>query len=295
MTSKMQEIKKKVVLLDDAIKKGNKKWVEEDILQLLAEISILGNKLKIGEPDRLLDKADKLVEKWYEKKSEEKVCYFDVRNFYGKWASDYDSYPNIAIYLEEKFNKDILSVKDKDVLDLGCGTGRYLLRLAKNNRVVGVDFSKEMLGVAQKNLKKSKLDAELIAQDITKYKSNKKFDLIISMLVFDHLKDVSKLLKVIYESSKIGTEFVFSGVEPARIFRAIAEKDGKAKLLDFASTNQYYHPLEEYLKILRPFGFELVDYKHIFYEKKYQTKKMKKYEKILNKPILVIYKFRRLK
>lgn len=62
------------------------------------------------------------------------------------------------------------------------------------------------------------------------------------------------------------------------------------------TTNQFYHLLEEYLKLLRKIGFELIDYKDLIFEEKYKNKKgFKGVFGSVNKPIIALYIFRKVK
>ena len=65
------------------------------------------------------------------------------------------------------------------ILDIGCGTGRHLVSLAKIGYIVtGIDLSKGMLDVLKE---KNIINATIINADILKYQfpRNEKFDLII--------------------------------------------------------------------------------------------------------------------
>jgi len=70
---------------------------------------------------------------------------------YELWAPAYDRDPNHLLALEERTLKPLLpDLAGQQVLDLGCGTGRWLellLDLAAR-RPVGVDRSPAMLSVA---------------------------------------------------------------------------------------------------------------------------------------------------
>lgn len=93
-------------------------------------------------------------------------------------------------YESANFTKDIpfyaeYTKKCKgEVLELGCGSGRILIPIAKENvRVTGLDISDEMLKLAREKV--DKLDSELknhvqlIQGDMTKFSMDKKFSLII--------------------------------------------------------------------------------------------------------------------
>jgi len=78
----------------------------------------------------------------------------------------------ILLRLRSKFSK---SFNGERVLVFCCGTGldfsHILKKIGKDGKIIGVDFSSEMLKKAEKIIKKEKWDnIELIEADITKFK-----------------------------------------------------------------------------------------------------------------------------
>ncbi len=214
--------------------------------------------------------------------------YLTVGQLYKNWADYYDSDQNLAIFLEERVTRKWFNLKNKEILDLGCGTGRHTLKLAKKNNVTAVDLSKEMLDLARKKAQTEKLKVDFYKIDFSKFKSKKKFDLIISMLVLDHIENLKKVLDKISAMSKVGTELIISNVPAYQIF--------KRRVLETRKINQYYHPLEEYLRLLRAAGFELQDCREMFFEEKdARTKKFDKFKSQLNEPIVNLMKFKKIK
>lgn len=70
-------------------------------------------------------------------------------------------------------------LSDQKVLELGCGTGRVSLALAKKGAIVtAVDISRVMLDLAEKERAHKKIT--YIEDNITQLSLNKKFDLIIA-------------------------------------------------------------------------------------------------------------------
>ncbi len=115
--------------------------------------------------------------------------------------------------------KMIGDVKNKKVLDLGCGPGRYSKILSdKKAKVTGIDNSEKLIEVAQKEAPK----ANFILGDIEKLPfSNNQFDIVISTLVIGHLKDWNKVLKEVNRVLKKDGIFIFSITGP---FSLIKEK-----------------------------------------------------------------------
>jgi 2-polyprenyl-3-methyl-5-hydroxy-6-metoxy-1,4-benzoquinol methylase len=63
------------------------------------------------------------------------------------------------------------------ILDVGCGTGRHAVELAKRGyQITGIDISSGMLTEAKKTADKAGVKLELIHADAAKFKPEKKFD-----------------------------------------------------------------------------------------------------------------------
>lgn len=286
--------------LDISIKKRKKIWTENNIVEMIANLSIFGKYLTNSKsPSDILDKADKLIDEWYDQKCKDTKKDLSVDKFYDFWAKRYDKDPNLAIFLEEKLIKSFIgNVKNKDILDLGCGTGRYTLPLAKKGaNVVGVDFSKAMLKKAKIKAKQTGVKVELINEDITKYSPKKKFDTVLSMLVQGHIKNIDKLIENISKASKLNTEVIISNLHPEVTRKALSKKnkESKAELIPGFRTDHFHHPISEYVKLFDKYGFYLTNIKDLLFEEKYAKRKEFKYlEKNVNKRLFIIMKFKKL-
>jgi len=72
---------------------------------------------------------------------------------------------------------------DKTVLDIGSGSGCIAISLAKhypNAKVTALDISKDALELSKRNAKENDVNLEFINADIINYKSDKKYDIIVS-------------------------------------------------------------------------------------------------------------------
>lgn len=87
-------------------------------------------------------------------------------------------------YLIEKTIKYIkkLNLNKIDILEIGTGSGCISISLKKelNCNVTAIDISKKALLVAKENAKINNVEINFEIQDINKFNSNEKYDLIIS-------------------------------------------------------------------------------------------------------------------
>jgi len=71
----------------------------------------------------------------------------------------------------------------KEILDIGTGSGCIAISLAKNfpkAKITALDISKDALEVAKENAELNNVDIDFVDTDIFKYKSQKKYDVIVS-------------------------------------------------------------------------------------------------------------------
>jgi SAM-dependent methyltransferase len=84
-------------------------------------------------------------------------------------------------------------LRGRSVLDLGCGSGRYLVEAAQRGagRIVGVDFAPEMLAAARALAATvpSADRIELVCADLADLQLQERFDLVIANGLFDYLPD----------------------------------------------------------------------------------------------------------
>lgn len=135
------------------------------------------------------------------------------------YAENYDVFYQGKDYQKEcRYLKNIFSRYARKhphtILDLGCGTGNYLIPLARMKyKLTGVDASPQMLAIAQTKLRKFKLKAELQQGLLQHFRINRNFDAVICMFsVIDYVTktaDVSKTFKNIHQHMKPGAVFVF--------------------------------------------------------------------------------------
>ena len=123
------------------------------------------------------------------------------------------------------FRNMMPNVKNKKILDLGCGYGEndnYYKELGAKS-VLGVDISTHMIEMANRYNKLRNIDYKVIAmEDI--YQINDRFDIVISSLAFHYIKDYSKLVKDIYNLLNKDGYLIFSQ-EHVQNIRKMLKKD----------------------------------------------------------------------
>lgn len=113
---------------------------------------------------------------------------------YARWASSYDQEINALIVLEEAHIDSLLDqLSFTDALDVGTGTGRYALRLArKGANVTALDQSPEMLAVARQTAQQERLpiDFQLASLDQGLPFAANRFNLVVCALMLCHAPDL---------------------------------------------------------------------------------------------------------
>ena len=130
-------------------------------------------------------------------------------------ANEYDT--NHSVFRD--YDREVESVidalelnSDSTVLDIGCGTDPYSLRLARHcKQVYAVDVSKSMLSIAHTHAREQKLsNISFVNAGFLTYQHNgNALDAVISALALHHLPDFWKLiaLKRLYAMLKPGGRF----------------------------------------------------------------------------------------
>jgi len=87
--------------------------------------------------------------------------------------------------------KLIKKTNSKEVIDMGCGTGKTTVELFNHFDISGCDISEELLEIARK--KSDKIN--FIKDDMRTIKSEKKYDCALFLGVTEHIEDDVEVLK----------------------------------------------------------------------------------------------------
>ena len=186
---------------------------------------------------------------------------------YNTWAYQYDNNINPTRDLDKSITKQFLSKIDFfNVLELGCGSGKnseWLITTAE--KLVGLDFSKNMLDLARNKIKTDK--ATFINTDLNEKwpVKNNAFDLVTINLALEHIEILDHIFKSSFMKLVQGGKCFVCELHPKKQLtgsRAQFEENGVKIELDV-----FQHLEEDYIQSAEQAGFKLLD-KEDWYDKK---------------------------
>ena len=149
-------------------------------------------------------------------------------NFLKKQSRYWDTYTKhlstidlVNIPLAEKIELEFLikllnNPKGKKILDLGCGTGKFGLKLAKmSNEVIGIDISKNSIKIANKTAEKYQIKSfKGIVDNFKKARYQNFFDYVLAVNLIHHTDDIDIILNNIKSSLKQNGVLVVFEINP---------------------------------------------------------------------------------
>ncbi|MFI5557884.1 class I SAM-dependent methyltransferase [Amycolatopsis japonica] len=178
----------------------------------------------------------------------------EIREIYDTLAAEYDQRipgegPSDDIFTESEYEFLLSKISPgEDVLDMGCGTGRFTVPLAESGaNVTGLDLSAGMLAVARGKLEERGLRAELREGDMAALPfPDGSFDTVSSMLALMHIpiadrqavfREVSRVLKPGGRMVLCVKNTVFERMFTGDRFASVDITDVAAKKLTFTNTS----------------------------------------------------------
>ena len=180
----------------------------------------------------------------------------DIKTGYSQWALDYA----IEFELEEQMLAPLLGdLRDKTILDFGCGTGRYSLKFAKAGaKVTGIDITPEMLAEAEKKSVDAGLEVDFKIGDILKTElPETHYDTIFSSLTITHISDLSKLFNHLFKALKSEGRIILSDIHPC--FKQLGSTVGFVQGDYNVELEQNIHTITDYFKAASESALEIDD------------------------------------
>ena len=141
----------------------------------------------------------------------------DIAKAYDQWSATYDADKNTTRDLDAAvLRRAPLALEGKEVLELGCGTGKNTAYLASAKTVYALDFSEGMIARAHERLTTS--NVRFIRHDVRDLwpLDASSVDLVVGNLILEHVHD---LAPVYFEAARVlrpGGQFFVCELHPYR-------------------------------------------------------------------------------
>lgn len=186
----------------------------------------------------------------------------EIAAAYNDWAETYDTDPNRTRDLAAQVLRQVnLNFVERNVIEAGCGTGRntgWLARPAAGAAgIVALDFSEEMLTRARDRVNDPHV--RFVQHDIrnTWPVPHASADLVIAMLILEHVEMVEPVLAEAARALRAGGELFICELHPMRQLVG-----GQAQFTDAKTGEQhrvpaFLHDVSDYVNAGLTVGFEL--------------------------------------
>jgi malonyl-CoA O-methyltransferase len=182
----------------------------------------------------------------------------EVASAYNRWARTYETVENATRDLAAKvLRQHPLDLHDREILEIGCGTGLNTGYLAQQGRnILAFDFSAGMLEQARANV--SADNVRFVQSDIQHAwpLADASVDLIVCMLVLEHVADLGYIF---HEAARVlspGGEFFICELHPFRQLQGRQAQFTEAG--NVVLVPAYLHDVSEYVNASVQHGFELI-------------------------------------
>ncbi len=156
-----------------------------------------------------------------------------TRDGYALWSSTYDNEKNPLVAVEEPVVVELISALSiSNALDVGTGTGRHALTLARRGiHMTAVDQSPEMLAVARQKAQEEGLVIDFQQASLTDGLpfAAEQFDFLINGLMLCHLPDIAGAIHECYRVVQPGGHLLITDFHPDALdfgWRTVFTQDG---------------------------------------------------------------------
>ena len=143
------------------------------------------------------------------------------------------------------------NLKNKDILDFGCGWGGFLRNIKNYKSLSGIELRKECINFIKNNIKKIDISDNINSFD-------KKFDIITMFHVLEHIPYQTETLKVLKSKLKNKGKIIIE-VPHAEDFLILQEELKEFKNFTFWSEHLILHTYKSLKSILLKSGFKNIN------------------------------------
>jgi ubiquinone/menaquinone biosynthesis C-methylase UbiE len=182
-----------------------------------------------------------------------------VAGAYDRWAASYDADKNATRDLDALVMRKVpLTLEGRDVLELGCGTGKNTAFLAEHAKsVVAMDFSEGMIARAHERLATS--NVKFLRHDVRELwpVGAASVDIVVANLILEHVHD---LAPVYFEAARVlrpGGQFFICELHPYRQLIGVQAHFTDANTGETVNVTAHVHTVSEYVNGGIESGFKL--------------------------------------
>ncbi len=241
----------------------------------------------------------------------------DIETIWDSMTSDYEDFTNrensYSNEIEWPCIKEMLPIlKDKTILDIGCGTGRFSFYFDsyEPKSILGIDISEEMLAYAKNKNKSYRIKFQKCSvEDISEIVSEK-FDFVFSSTATHYFPDLKEAFRSIHNVLAENGIVILSAMHPLYTAEYPFDKDGEWKIRYLhKEIREYYQPwtkygkskngvvcksyhytFSDYINGLREAGLEVKEIQEPGPPVKWRESNNDRYEDLLNEPIYIVIK-----
>jgi ubiquinone/menaquinone biosynthesis C-methylase UbiE len=225
----------------------------------------------------------------------------EVVEAYDLWSANYDSQPgNLMLDLDEiLFSKllDNIDIKNKNIADIGCGTGRHWLKILKEGpeSLTGFDVSPGMLNKLKEKFPTAQ--THTISDNHFSAIEDGAYDVILSTLTVAHIEKIEEALRAWCRMLKHKGDIIITDFHPDAL--AFGGKRTFRHQNSQIAVRNFVHPINTIKEILVRHDFHMANE----YEKKIddsvkhyylEQNALPVYEKFKGFPVIYGIHFRRV-
>lgn len=208
--------------------------------------------------------------------------YTYISQVYDKMIEmDYSKWEN---FLREYFNSEGSDIKEKNCLELGCGTGNMTLSLKKIGfSVTALDISQDMLNVAEEKLRLKNYRVNFVNGDMTNILIDKKFKYIFSFCDgYNYLtedEDIFDSFTSVYNHLESEGYFIFDISTCYKLLEEIGNKSftlNEEELCYIWDNYTEENIIEMYITFFVKEGLLYRKFDEVHYQRAYETEYIKK-------------------
>ena len=215
----------------------------------------------------------------------------DCQSAYDRWAPGYDAHRNPTVAMARMaLERDVTDVKGLNIFEFGCGTGENLHNLGGKGAgsLTGVDVSEGMLSLARARLGAFEPCLFQITEREPDFVTDRKFDLILAVLVLEHVNDIDHFFRVAKGHMAERGSIYVSELHPAQSSKGVRAhfRDGDVEI----STHSFFRTEREFTGAAERAGLR-TDFVRSWIPDDEAVKREAKTQKYRDQPLLLTMRF----